>query len=61
MGFGNKAPKSDRPKKVNVQTDNNKEIRENLIIDRIKGIGWTPKFDYEKLIEEYCRRLKNGK
>lgn len=30
-------------------------------INKIKNIGWTPKFDYEKLIEEYCRRLKNGK
>lgn len=30
-------------------------------ITKVKSIGWTPKFDYEKLIEEYCRRLKNGK
>lgn len=27
-------------------------------IDKIKSIGWTPKYDYEKLIEEYCKRLK---
>ena len=27
-------------------------------INKIKGIGWNPKFDYENLIEEYCRRLK---
>jgi len=27
-------------------------------IDKIKNIGWTPKFDYEKSIEEYCKLLK---
>ena len=27
-------------------------------IDKIKSIGWTPKYDYEELIEEYCKLLK---
>ena len=27
-------------------------------IDKIKGIGWTPKFDYMDMIKEYCNRLK---
>lgn len=27
-------------------------------INKIKGIGWTPKFNYEKLIEEYCNQIK---
>ena len=27
-------------------------------ISKIKRIGWSPKFTYEMLIEEYCKRLK---
>jgi len=28
-------------------------------INKIKNIGWSPKFDYESIIEEYCRRVKD--
>jgi len=27
-------------------------------INKIKNIGWSPKFNYRSIIEEYCRRVK---
>lgn len=28
-------------------------------INKIKSIGWSPKFNYRSIIEEYCRRVKD--
>ena len=42
------------------KTDSVGNIESKVMADitRIKDIGWSPKFDYGNLIEEYCRRLK---
>jgi len=34
---------------------NNKVVAD---IDKIKGISWSPKFNYNDLIKEFCRRLR---
>ena len=36
-------------------------IRNKVIanINKIKNIGWSPKFNYRSIMEEYCRRVKD--
>jgi len=44
------------------KTDSIGNIKNKIAADitKIESIGWSPKFDYEDIIEKYCKRLEGG-